>query len=137
MHIDHVVLWVDNPADSLEFYVNVLGLDPVRATEYESGAAPFPSVRLNEATIIDLMANDMLAGVQDFTGAHNTGGGPINHLCLCLDPAHYEALVSRLKSAGVRIVPGSEASYGAQGEAASSEYFRDPDGNVIEIRHYG
>ena len=137
MHIDHVVLWVASPKDSLEFYVNVIGLTPVRAEEYAAGTAPFPSARLNDATIIDLMAKDMLSGVQNFTGAGNGGGSPINHLCLCLEPAEYAALAGRLQSAGVKLVPGSEASYGAQGAAASSEYFSDPDGNVIEIRHYG
>ena len=137
MHIDHVVLWVDRPTESLEFYVNVIGLTPVRTQEYEAGTAPFPSVRLNDATIIDLMAKEMLPGVREFTGARHTGGSPINHLCLCLDPADYAALAGRLQSAGVELVPGSEASYGAQGEAVSSEYFCDPDGNVIEIRHYG
>ena len=68
MNIDHVVLWVDNPAKSLEFYVHVVGMQPVRQHEYEDGTAAFPSVRLNDSTILDLMSREMLPGVQEFTG---------------------------------------------------------------------
>ncbi len=30
MNIDHVVLWVSNQKRSLDFFVNVVGLEPVR-----------------------------------------------------------------------------------------------------------
>ena len=50
MNIDHIVLWVDSPKNSLDFFVEVVGLRPVRAQEYADGAAPFPSVRVNDTT---------------------------------------------------------------------------------------
>jgi catechol 2,3-dioxygenase-like lactoylglutathione lyase family enzyme len=34
MNIDHIVLWVSDQKRSLDFYVNVVGLDPVRAQEF-------------------------------------------------------------------------------------------------------
>ncbi len=43
MNIDHIVLWVSDQKRSLDFYVNVVGLDPVRAQEFAEGGAGFPS----------------------------------------------------------------------------------------------
>ena len=136
MNIDHVVLWVEDPALSLRFYVEVLGMQPVRQQEFEAGTAAFPSVRMNEATILDLTSKSRLAGVRDFTGGQG-GGEAINHLCLALDADEYEALRRRLDDRGIALTSGGERSFGARGEARRSEYFSDPDGNVIEIRHYG
>ena len=31
MNIDHIVLWVDNQQRSLAFFVDLLGMDPVRS----------------------------------------------------------------------------------------------------------
>lgn len=135
MHIDHVVLWVDSPKKSLDFFVNVLGLRPVRLQEFEEGTAPFPSVRLSDTTILDLMDRNMVPLVQEFTGG-DAGGAPINHICLSMNAADYSALAARLLEQGVELTPGGKQSFGAQGLAERSEYFSDPDGNVIEIRHY-
>jgi glyoxylase I family protein len=136
MNLDHVVLWVENPKNSLDFYVNILGLCPVRQHEFEEGTAAFPSVRLSESTILDLMSGDMLSGVQEFTGGGDSGGAPINHICFSMSAADYSALRNRLVAQGVELTSGGEQAFGAQGPAERSEYFRDPDGNVIEIRHY-
>ena len=136
MNIDHVVLWVSNPKNSLDFYVNIVGMRPVRQQEFEAGTAAFPSVRLSDSTILDLMNTDMLSDVQEFTGGGDGGGAPINHICLSMNAEDYLALRSRLIAQGVELTSGSEQSFGAQGLADRSEYFRDPDGNVIEIRHY-
>lgn len=48
MELDHAVIWVKNAEKSLAFYVDILGLTPVRAAEFQDGKARFPSVRLNE-----------------------------------------------------------------------------------------
>ena len=136
MNIDHVVLWVDNPRNSLDFYVNIIGMRPVRQQKFEEGTAAFPSVRLNDSTILDLMNRDMLTGVQEFTSGGDSGGAPINHICLSMNAEDYSALRSRLIAQGLDLTSGGEQAFGAQGLAEHSEYFCDPDGNVIEIRHY-
>jgi len=136
VNIDHVVLWVDSPRNSLSFFVDVVGLRPVRAQDFEDGTAPFPSVRLNELTILDLMDKSTVSLVQDFTGGGNSGGRPINHICLSMNAAEYSALAARLLAQNVDLIAGGERSFGAQGLAERSEYFHDLDGNVIEIRHY-
>ncbi len=135
MNIDHVVLWVDSSKRSLDFYVDLVGLRPVRAQEFEEGTAPFPSVRLNDTTILDLMDRKLVSFVQELTSG-DSGGQPINHRCLSMNAADYSALTARLVAQEVELTPEGERSFGAQGLAERSVYFTDPDGNVIEIRHY-
>jgi catechol 2,3-dioxygenase-like lactoylglutathione lyase family enzyme len=137
MFIDHVVLWVEDPEAALAFYTTVLGLSPERADEFARGKAPFPSVRVNEATIIDLMDTRGADAVARFTGAEiGSTGHPVNHLCLAMSAAEYRALAGRLADHGIELKPGGGQAFGAQGLAEISTYFNDPDGNVIEIRHY-
>lgn len=66
-----------------------------------------------------------------------SGGTPINHICLSMSAADFTALTARLTEQGVDLTPGGERSFGARGYARQSVYFRDPDGNILEIRHYG
>jgi glyoxylase I family protein len=137
MDIDHVVLWVDDPKTALQFYADVIGLEPVRAEAFDLGNAPFPSIRVNTTTIIDLMARSAASDVEAFTGgAGSESAHPINHLCLSIDATEYSALAQRLNEQGVELTAGGTQSFGARGSAKISTYFRDPDGNVIEIRHY-
>ena len=138
MDLDHAVLWVESAKRALRFYVDILGLEPVRAEEFENGKARFPSVRLNETTIFDLMErNDLLSLVQEFTGGGDgIGGAPINHLCISMEAPEFTAVSERLVAHGVKLKPGGEDVFGAQGQAVRSIYFNDPDGNVLEIRYY-
>jgi catechol 2,3-dioxygenase-like lactoylglutathione lyase family enzyme len=138
MDIDHIVLWVNDVEQSLDFYSNVIGLEIVREKEFRSGSARFPSVRLNECSIIDIMeSRKLLSLVQKFTGSSDDSGGmPINHICLSMSKEEYASISRRLADSGVNVHPGGENAFGAQGHAVRSTYFNDPDGNVIEIRYY-
>ena len=55
LHIDHVVLWVEDARRALHFYTSVVGLPSVRAEEFAAGKSPFPSVRVSEGSILDLV----------------------------------------------------------------------------------
>ena len=138
MDIDHVVLWVEDQQRSLEFFVDVVGLEPVRAEEFAAGKVGFPSVRVNETAVFDLMARSELQGVREFTGGGDaSGGAPINHVCLSMSASAHASLTARLTEHGVELQSGGESAFGARGHAERSVYFRDPDGNVLEMRHYG
>jgi catechol 2,3-dioxygenase-like lactoylglutathione lyase family enzyme len=138
MHIDHVVLWVEDARRSLEFYTNIVGLPGVRADEFLAGAAPFPSVRISDASMLDLAPAMGAPFARGFTGETKptAAGQPINHVCLSMSRAEFEALAARLTTAGIAMHKMGERSYGAQGSSKHWFYFQDPDGNVIEARHY-
>ena len=42
MDIDHIVLWVDNAERSLDFYMNILGLEAVRLDEFSFWTSKIP-----------------------------------------------------------------------------------------------
>jgi catechol 2,3-dioxygenase-like lactoylglutathione lyase family enzyme len=52
--MDPIVLRVRDVDKSLRFYTEVLGLQPEQVVQFKSGEVRFPSVRLNDDTIINL-----------------------------------------------------------------------------------
>ncbi|AZM62906.1 MULTISPECIES: VOC family protein [unclassified Streptomyces] len=134
--LDHIVLWVRDPIASAGFYERSVGLEPVRLTDFAAGEAPFPSVRVNEETILDLMPSAMAERMTMLPGAVESSGHPVNHVCLSLPADRFDALRRRLEERSVPVTELSHDSFGARGLATRSFYFRDPDGNVVEARHY-
>lgn len=134
--IDHVVLWVADPLRSVEFYEGVVGFPGVRVEEFRAGKAPFPSVRLSADAVIDLMRLDVAPALNALPGAAGSAGNKVNHLCLALGRADYDALRARLTAAGVATPVTMRDSFGAQGQAPEAYYFADPDGNIVEARYY-
>jgi glyoxylase I family protein len=112
----------------MDFYSRVVGLAPVRLDEFEAGEAPFPSVRISEDSLIDLMPLELAAG--------GSAGHPVNHVCLALSKPEYDALDRRLQAEGVDTGARMNRSFGAQGWAPEAYYFADPEGNILEARYY-
>jgi catechol 2,3-dioxygenase-like lactoylglutathione lyase family enzyme len=136
MRIDHIVLWTKDPVAAVDFYSRVVGLVPLRLSEFGAGEAPFPSVRVSEDSIIDLMPMEMAADVGAFAKAEGSAGNPVNHVCLALSNSEFDALQERLSVHGVDTGARMNQSFGARGWAPEAFYFADRDGNVIEARHY-
>jgi catechol 2,3-dioxygenase-like lactoylglutathione lyase family enzyme len=134
--IDHVVLWSDDPVAAVDFYVNVVGLAPVRVGEFRAGTAPFPSIRVSSGSIIDVMARGAAPMVDALSGGDASAGHRVNHVCLAMGEAEFTALRGRLEAHGTPVSPFAEQSFGARGLAPRAFYFRDPDGNVVEARYY-
>jgi catechol 2,3-dioxygenase-like lactoylglutathione lyase family enzyme len=128
--MDHIVLNVSNIDRSLRFYCDVLGLKPERVDEYRSGAVGFPSVRVNEHTIIDLFPPERQTKVIAEGLAQN-----LNHLCLCAENEDMDEVAEYLKRQGLEIETGPIKRWGARGDG-TSVYFRDPDHNLVEVRSY-
>jgi extradiol dioxygenase family protein len=102
-----------------------------RLEEYRAGKVPFPSVRLNSDTIIDLFPKKL------WQGGSRVGEGRenLNHFCIALTKETWEELLERLKAHVVPIEIGPVPRWGAHG-TGTSVYFRDPEGNLIETRYY-
>jgi len=117
--LDHVVLTVVDVERSLAWYIGELGLTGVRVDEWRRGEVLFPSVRIDATTIIDLLPGER-------------SGQNVDHLCLVVEPVDLDALAA---SGHFDVVAGPSRLFGARGEGVGI-YVRDPDGNVIELRHY-
>lgn len=129
--MDHIVLNVEDDEKMIAFYSEVMDMATERLQEYRAGDVAFPSVRLNPDTIIDLFPKKLW--MQD---VRNGSGRPnLNHFCVVLAQAAWEVLRERLRGAGVAIENGPVSRWGARGRATSI-YFRDPDGNLVEARYY-
>ncbi len=121
-HLDHFVLTVASITRSVEFYERVLGM---RAETFGEGrtALHFGDQKINlhpAGWEYELKAAKPTPGSGDF----------------CLISAEPLAkVISDLEASGVEIeVPPSERT-GALGPMISV-YFRDPDGNLVEISEY-
>jgi catechol 2,3-dioxygenase-like lactoylglutathione lyase family enzyme len=134
--LDHVVLWTKNPGISMDFYSRVVGLAPVRFADFQAGEAPFPSVRVSEDSMIDLLPMDSIGATESLTKVEGSAGHPVNHVCLALSKSEYDALDRRLQEEGVDTSARLDRTYGARGWAPQGYYFADPDGNVVEARYY-
>jgi catechol 2,3-dioxygenase-like lactoylglutathione lyase family enzyme len=117
--IDHLVLNCADVETTLQWYVDQLGLEPVRLQEWRSGEVPFPSIRINERSIIDLIQG-------------GTGEGRLDHFCLTIEPTDLDEIAA---SGTYDVVDGPDIRFGAQGNGRSL-YIRDPDGTTLELRHY-
>ncbi|MEU5212463.1 VOC family protein [Streptomyces sp. NPDC020742] len=135
---DHLVLAVRDIERSLAFYCGPLGLEPVRVAEWRAGTAPFPSVRISPATIIDLISRpeDAPDGSDTADGSEGPEGSKavsnVDHICLVVDPLDWQEVID---SGTFTVLDGPGTRYGARGEAQSI-YVQDPDGNTVELRWY-
>jgi catechol 2,3-dioxygenase-like lactoylglutathione lyase family enzyme len=129
--MDHIVLNVKDDEKMIAFYSKVLMFAPERLEEYRAGDVPFPSVRLNSDTIIDLFPKKMWQkSARVAQGREN-----LNHFCIALSKGTWEKLLERLQANKVTIEEGPVPRWGAHG-TGTSIYFRDPEGNLIEARYY-
>ncbi len=117
IEFDHLVLNCANIQKSLEFYVDTLGMEPVRVDEWRAGETPFPSARVSPDTIIDFFEVP-------------PEGNNVDHICLVIANTDLDAV-----AAGFDESRRGDGLFGARG-LASSVYVTDPDGNTVELRSY-
>ncbi len=116
---DHLVLVCADVETTLAWYADRLGLQTVRVDEWRRGEVLFPSVRVSETTIIDLIAGEPT-------------DGRLDHFCVVVEPTDLAAISA---SGEFDVVDGPDRRFGARGDGTSL-YVRDPDGAVVELRHY-
>ena len=127
--MDHIVLRCRDMDASLRFYTEVLGLGIERIEDFRAGKVPFPSVRLNADTIIDLFP---------FPDQEPIGrNDPKNqdHFCMVVEPCDLAAVRAEMEALGIGVREGPATRWGAHGNGISL-YIFDPDDNVVELRYY-
>ncbi len=120
--IDHFVLTVRDIQTTCDFYSCVLGME---VEEFEGGrkALRFGEQKINLHEVgkeFEPKAREPVPGSADF--------------CLVSD-VPLESVAGRLTLCGVEIVEGPVERTGAMGQM-NSVYFRDPDGNLVEVSSY-
>ena len=127
LSLDHVGFPVHDVERSLHFYSGVLGLPSERVDAFRAGRVPFPSVRINETTIIDLFPPSFIRRAP--------GGGNVDHIALTLSNTPGQIRAYLLEN-NVPIVKEMTGNFGAEGDTAHAFHVTDPDGNMIELHAY-
>jgi len=118
--LDHVALVVSNVEAALDWYSRHAGLTSVNVDEWRRGEAFFPSLRVDQATIIDFVE-----------GERGSERGHLDHICFVVSEEDLAALAA---SDELEIVDSGQRS-GARG-MGESIYVRDPDDLLVEFRCY-
>ncbi len=124
IQLDHLILRVNDCAESVAFYRDVIGL------AYEGEDGDFSMMRVTPDLLL-------------LFGAYGTDGG--EHVAFSMSRAEFDAVKARLvdkripygdhfDTVGTMQGPGEER--GARGQSASI-YFHDPNRHLLEIKHYG
>jgi len=120
--LDHLVLTVRDVDATISFYESVLGM---RAITFGSGrrALEFGQQKIN--------LHPAHAPIEPYAAQPTPGSAD---LCFIISTPVEDA-VADLQRLGVPVEAGPVPRTGAQGPI-SSVYFRDPDGNLIEVSNY-
>lgn len=121
--LDHLVLTVADVDATCEFYGRILGMEKVVFGSPARVALSFGRQKINLHPIV----NDY-----DTKAAHPLPGSA--DICLITEVPVAD-VIAHLNENSIEIIEGPIAKSGATGPL-SSVYFRDPDGNLIEVSNY-
>ena len=123
--IDHIVLLVDDLEKAAKWYRDVLGCPP----GYSYPALGMEQIWAGAALIVlwDTTHPGAAHAVPDVSGGRN-----VDHLCIATSPFPPEAMRAHLAKHGVTIE--REATHGGARGVGHSFYFRDPFGNLLEVK---
>jgi len=117
--IDHLVLRSTDVERTVTWYRERLGVEAERLAEWRAGEVLFPSLRLSDTTVIDVLAGER-------------SGTNVDHFAVVVEDADLDELAS---SDEFDVVAGPADLWGARGMGRGL-YVNDPDGNVVELRSY-
>ena len=120
--LDHLVLTVKNIDTTVNFYTSVMGMKKMIFGQGRV-ALSFGQQKINLHQLgseFEPKADNVTAGSAD--------------LCFIINQPVDQAM-AHLSACNVHIIDGPVKRSGAMGEIVSA-YFRDPDGNLIEVSNY-
>jgi catechol 2,3-dioxygenase-like lactoylglutathione lyase family enzyme len=116
--LDHIVLCVNDVAATRHFYQRILNMEP-REERPGKWSLHFGA---NKISLQD-------AGASPSTARATVPGS--GNFCLLTDTP-LDAVILHLRQQGIEIVDGPGERAGATGKVLSV-YFKDPDGNLVEV----
>jgi catechol 2,3-dioxygenase-like lactoylglutathione lyase family enzyme len=120
--IDHIVLTAHDVDRTIEFYSRILGMEPVTFAGGRRGLS-FGRQKINLHP----------AGREYEPKALKPAPGALDFCLITETPL--EEVIAELRANQVVIAEGPVEKTGALG-AMMSVYFRDPDGNLVEVSNY-
>jgi catechol 2,3-dioxygenase-like lactoylglutathione lyase family enzyme len=119
VHLDHMILSVNDMPASIDFYTRLLGL------QHEGEDEPFSVIRVTpEFTLL--------------LAPFGTQGG--EHLAFAMSLAEFDETFGRVRDAGIDYGDSFQTVGNMRGpgdeRGAKVVYFFDPSKHLIEIRHY-
>jgi catechol 2,3-dioxygenase-like lactoylglutathione lyase family enzyme len=124
--LDHVALTVADVERTLAFYRRVLGAELLYEELWRSGKLPVAILQVGASR---LSIHAAASPAQPHAGTPAPGSADV---CFRWD-GPLEAAAARLAATGVAVEEGPVPRPAADGALGASLYFRDPDGNLLEL----
>ncbi len=125
-HLDHLAITVADVEATIAFYRDVLAAEVLYYDLWREGKIPVVLLQLG-ASRLSVHAASAPAKPHAFRPTPGSGD-----LCFRWD-APIEDAIALLERHGVPVIEGPVPRPAADGELGSSVYFRDPDGNLLEL----
>jgi catechol 2,3-dioxygenase-like lactoylglutathione lyase family enzyme len=123
---DHVAITVADVDATIGWYERVLGAELQYGDRWRAGEMPIAILQLGASR---LSVHPASAPASPHARVPTTGSGD---LCFRYD-GPVDEIVARLAGAGVEVVEGPVPRPASNGVVGTSVYFRDPDGNLLEL----
>lgn len=124
--LDHLAITVADITRTVDFYCRVLGADDVYADLWRSGKIPIAIIQVGESR---MSIHAAAAPASPHAVSPTRGSGDI---CFRWQGSLDEA-AAHLGAHGVEVIEGPVPRPAADGQNGQSIYFRDPDGNLLEL----
>jgi catechol 2,3-dioxygenase-like lactoylglutathione lyase family enzyme len=123
---DHVAITVADVDTTIEWYRRVLGAEPLHLDLWRAGKLPIALLQVGSSR---LSVHPAEAPAAPHAAAPTPGSAD---LCFRFDGPVQE-IIDRLEAEDVPVVEGPVPRPASNGEPGASVYFRDPDGNLLEL----
>jgi catechol 2,3-dioxygenase-like lactoylglutathione lyase family enzyme len=123
---DHVAITVADVDATLAWYERVLGAEPLHLDLWRAGRMPIALLQVGASR---LSVHPAAAPASPHARLPTAGSAD---LCFRYDGPVGEIL-GHLDACGVDVVEGPVPRPASNGERGASVYFRDPDGNLLEL----